>query len=169
MELTKILIQKLLATENDFQFMFLIFENKIEEEEWRKNDILLKHYEKVTTKTREALGKFNYKIAEDIPGFCKPNKKNLNKLWEKEVKEPYRGISDILNGMSKGKIKLGYIHPDPDYWNKPFRVEKETWANYGSMIYIRNEEAWITANNIFPSITNQINVILRNFEEELKW
>ncbi|NDO45980.1 hypothetical protein [Clostridium sp. MD294] len=80
MELTKILIQKLLATENDFQFMFLIFENKIEEEEWRKNDILLKHYEKVTTKTREALGKFNYKIAEDIPGFCKPNKKNLNKL-----------------------------------------------------------------------------------------
>lgn len=89
-------------------------------------------------------------------------------IRKNKVKKHYAGISDILNGMSKGKIKLGYIHPDPDYWNKPFRVEKETWANYGSMIYIRNEEAWITANNIFPSITNQINVILRNFEEELK-
>ncbi len=60
------------------------------------------------------------------------------------------------------------IHPDPDYWNKPFALEKETWANYGSMIYIRNEEAWITANNIFPSITKQVNVILKEFEEELK-
>lgn len=86
-----------------------------------------------------------------------------------KVKEHYAGISDILNGMSKGKIKLGYIHPDPDYWNKPFALEKETWANYGSMIYIRNEEAWITANNIFPSITKQVNVILKEFEEELKW
>ncbi len=85
-----------------------------------------------------------------------------------KVKEHYAGISDILNGMSKGKIKLGYIHPDPDYWNKPFALEKETWANYGSMIYIRNEEAWITANNIFPSITKQVNVILKEFEEELK-
>ncbi len=84
------------------------------------------------------------------------------------VTEPYRGISDIVHGMSKGKIFLGYGHTKKDYWKKPFRVEKETWAQYGRMIYIRNEEAWITANNIFPSITNQINVILRNFEEELK-
>lgn len=89
-------------------------------------------------------------------------------IRKNKVKEHYAGISDILNGMSKGKIKLGYIHPDPDYWNKPFALEKETWANYGSMIYIRNEEAWITANNIFPSITKQVNVILRKFEEELK-
>ena len=76
MKLTENLIQKLLATENDFQFMFLIFENKIEEDKWRKNDILLKHYEKVHRITSKALGKLNPKIADDIPGFCKPNKKN---------------------------------------------------------------------------------------------
>ena len=35
MKLTNDLIDKLLATENDFQFMLLIFENKIAEEEWQ--------------------------------------------------------------------------------------------------------------------------------------
>ncbi|USF30361.1 hypothetical protein C820_001802 [Clostridium sp. MD294] len=70
--------------------------------------------------------------------------------------------------MSKGKIKLGYIHPDPDYWNKPFRVEKETWANYGGMIYMQNKDVWIVANSIFPNITEQVNVILKEFERGLK-
>ncbi len=87
---------------------------------------------------------------------------------ENRVTEPYRGISDILHGMSKGKIFLGYGHIPEDYWKKPFRVEKETWAQYGRMIYMQNEDVWIIANDIFPNITDQINVILRNFEEELK-
>ncbi len=85
-----------------------------------------------------------------------------------KVKEFYAGISDILHGMSKGKINLGYIHPDPDYWNKPFRVEKETWANYGGMIYMQNKDVWIVANSIFPNVTEQINAILRDFEMELR-
>ncbi len=87
---------------------------------------------------------------------------------KEEVKEPYRGISDILHGMSKRKINLGYIHPNPDYWNKPFAVEKETWAQYGRMIYMQNKEVWIVANNIFPSITKQINIILEELSEELR-
>lgn len=87
---------------------------------------------------------------------------------ENRVTEPYRGISDILHGMSKGKIFLGYGHRKKDYWKKPFRVEKETWAQYGRMIYIQNKDVWIVANDIFPNITEQINVVLRKFEEELK-
>ena len=87
---------------------------------------------------------------------------------ENRVKEPYRGISDILHGMSKGKIFLGYGHIQENYWDKPFKVEKETWAQYGRMIYMQNEDVWIVTNNIFPNITEQINVILKNFEEELK-
>ncbi len=82
---------------------------------------------------------------------------------EKEVKEPYRGISDILHGMSKGKIFLGYGHRKKDYWKKPFRVEKETWAQYGRMIYMQNEDVWIIANDIFPNVTKQINAILKEF------
>lgn len=31
------------------------------------------------------------------------------------------------------------------------------------MIYMQNKDVWIVANNIFPSVTEQVNVILRNF------
>ncbi len=87
---------------------------------------------------------------------------------ENKVTEPYRGISDILHGMSKGKIFLGYGHTKKDYWKKPFRVEKETWAQYGRMIYMQNEDVWIVTNSIFPNITEQVNVILKEFERGLK-
>lgn len=32
-----------------------------------------------------------------------------------KLKDEYRGISDILNGMSGGKIQFGYGHK-PIYW-----------------------------------------------------
>lgn len=75
MKLTEDLVNHLLATKHEFQFLNLIFKNKIKEEEWRKNDIILEHYNKVHKITSEALGKFNSKIADDIPGFCRPNRK----------------------------------------------------------------------------------------------
>ncbi len=93
---------------------------------------------------------------------------NEKEIKELEVKEAYRGISDILHGMSKGKIDLGYGHRTEGYWYKPFRLEKETWAQYGRMIYMQNKDVWIIANDIFPNVTKQINVILKNFEQELK-
>lgn len=37
-----------------------------------------------------------------------------------KLKEEYRGISDILNGMSAGKISLGYRHEE-SYWKKKKR------------------------------------------------
>ncbi len=93
------------------------------------------------------------------------NEKQIKKI---EVKEAYRGISDILHGMSKGKIDLGYGHRTKGYWDKPFKIEKETWAQYGRMIYMQNEDVWIVTNSIFPNITEQVNVILKKFERGLK-
>ena len=93
---------------------------------------------------------------------------NEKEIKELEVKGAYRGISDILHGMSKGKIDLGYGHRTEGYWDKSFRVEKETWAQYGRMIYMQNKDVWIIANDIFPNVTKQINIILKNFEQELK-
>ena len=80
------------------------------------------------------------------------------------VKEPYRGISDILHGMSNGELSLGYIHKRRGYWEQPFKLEKETFAQYGRMLYMENEEVWKVAADIFPDITNQINAILRGLE-----
>lgn len=38
------------------------------------------------------------------------------KLNTSIFKEKYRGLSDILNGVSKGQIKFGYGHRNA-YWN----------------------------------------------------
>ncbi len=36
------------------------------------------------------------------------------------------------------------------------------------MIYMQNEDVWIVTNSIFPNITEQVNVILKEFERGLK-
>ena len=79
------------------------------------------------------------------------------------MKEDYRGISDILHGMTNGSILLGYGHTK-EYWSKRLSLERETFAQYGRMLYMENEEVWKVATGMFPDITNQINAILRGLE-----
>lgn len=85
--------------------------------------------------------------------------KNYGRL---ELKEEYRGISDILSGMSGGKIKLGYSHPN-DYWEKPFKVDKETWAQFGRILYRNDEDAIqilkYICNGTYPEIMEYLEVI----------
>lgn len=64
-------------------------------------------------------------------------------------KEDYRGISDILNGMSDGEIRLGYGHDD-DYWKKPLKLEKETWAQFGRTLYDGHDEVIEVLEYICP-------------------
>ena len=61
-------------------------------------------------------------------------------LGSLKLKEEYRGISDILNGMSYGKIKLGYIHKN-EYWQRELTVEKEVFAQFGRTLYNENNSA----------------------------
>ena len=54
---------------------------------------------------------------------------------KRKVKEEFRGIADILSGMSGGKIQLGYGHNN-GYWQKQvFMLEKEAWAQFGRILY----------------------------------
>lgn len=75
------------------------------------------------------------------------------------LKEMYRGISDILNGMSGGKIRLGYRHEDR-YWENKSNLEREVWAQYGRMLY-RNDESIVFAKELFPEITFEVERIIR--------
>lgn len=50
------------------------------------------------------------------------------------LKEEYRGISDILSGISKNEIHLGYIHKTA-YWERPYLIEREIWAQFGRILY----------------------------------
>lgn len=77
-----------------------------------------------------------------------------------KLKEKYRGVSDILNGMSSGKIRLGYRHED-SYWEKEKRIESETWAQYGRMIFQDDEEVLGFAEALFPETTVEVFRILK--------
>lgn len=70
-------------------------------------------------------------------------------------KEDYRGISDILNGMSDGEIRLGYGHDD-DYWKKPLKLEKETWAQFGRTLYDGHDEVIEVLEYICPETYQKI-------------
>lgn len=76
-----------------------------------------------------------------------------------KFKEEYRGISDILNGMSNGDILMGYSHKT-DYWKKPGRLEKESWAQYGRMFYT-DGKALEMAKKIFPEMSQEIEQRIR--------
>lgn len=77
-----------------------------------------------------------------------------------KLKNEYRGISDILNGMSKGEIRLGYRHED-SYWKKEKVLERETWAQYGRMIYQNDKEVMEMAETLFPETTKEVFRILK--------
>lgn len=73
--------------------------------------------------------------------------------------EEYRAISDILNGMSGGQIKLGFQHSD-SYWEKSQKLEKEVWAQFGRMLYQENEDVLKMAEKLFPKVFHNVSGII---------
>ena len=65
--------------------------------------------------------------------------------------EQYRGISDILNGLSGGKIEYGYGH-SPEYWSRPGRLEAETWAQFGRIQYENCIDVLKMFSEVFPNL-----------------
>lgn len=87
-----------------------------------------------------------------------------NTKWGLELKEEYRGISDIINGMSGGKINLGYYH-ETEYWEDSTALPSETWAQYGRMFYTQDENVLNMVKEIFPETHQEI---LRIIKEMIK-
>ena len=79
------------------------------------------------------------------------------------LKEEYRGISDIINGMTKGKINLGYYHKD-GYWEKTYKLQKETFAQYVRFLYDNNLDVMKMINEIFPETTVSVYNIVKVIE-----
>ena len=65
-------------------------------------------------------------------------------------KEEYRGISDIIHGLSMGSINLGYGH-DELYWNDSGTAEMEAWAQFGRIYYVNNPNARKMFSTLFPN------------------
>ena len=62
-----------------------------------------------------------------------------NAFEKGKIKEKYRGLSDILDGCSRGEVRLGYGHSKKRYWDREKQLEKETLAQTGRMLYDNNE------------------------------
>ena len=72
-----------------------------------------------------------------------------------KLRPEYRGISDILNGMSDGEINLGYIH-SKEYWKRDKAVEAETWAQFGRILYDQNEEVMDMLKFVCPNTYEEV-------------
>ena len=74
--------------------------------------------------------------------------------------EEYRGLADIINGYSKGKIRLGYGH-SKKYWEGTRNIEKETVAQFGRMYYENNNNVINVLENFLPFTKQYIDIQLR--------
>ena len=66
--------------------------------------------------------------------------------------------------MTKGELRLGYIHDKQEYWEQFLKVGKETFTQYGRMLYMEKEEVWKVAADMFANITKQINAVVRELK-----
>ena len=77
-----------------------------------------------------------------------------------KFKPEYLGISDIINGMSQGKVKTGYYH-SAEYWKRENALEKETWAQFGRILFEQNDEVMDLLSELFPETTDEVLRILK--------
>ena len=82
----------------------------------------------------------------------------LTGMWR--LKEEYRGISDILNGLSGGKIYYGAGHME-SYWKESGRLEAEAWAQFGRIQFENNEVVIKFFQEIFPNFSRCAMIALK--------
>lgn len=79
---------------------------------------------------------------------------------QKVLRNEYRGISDILNGLSNGKIRYGYGH-SPAYWELQGALEAEAWAQFGAIQYENNPEVLKMFSTLFSNFDESATLTLK--------
>lgn len=76
------------------------------------------------------------------------------------LKNPYRGIADILNGMADGKINYGFGHKR-EYWVNPGMLEAEAWAQFGRVYFDNDSDAKKMFETLFPNLSRHAMMALK--------
>ena len=66
------------------------------------------------------------------------------------LKNKYRGISDIISGLTKDNINLGFHH-SAKYWSVSGKLEKEAWAQFGRVYFDNDSEVVKMMQDIFTN------------------
>lgn len=78
-----------------------------------------------------------------------------------KMKPEYRGISDILSGLTGGKLDAGYYH-GADYWNRSrYSLPREAWAQFGRMLYENDPAALRLLHTLFPRFSERATMTLK--------
>ena len=66
------------------------------------------------------------------------------------LKDKYRGISDIISGLTGDNINLGFHH-SAKYWSASGMLEKEAWAQFGRVYFDNDSEVVKMMKDIFTN------------------
>lgn len=78
-----------------------------------------------------------------------------------KVKPEYRGISDILSGLTEGRLDAGYYH-SAAYWNRSkYSLYREAWAQFGRMLYENDPAALSVLHDLFPRFVERATITLK--------
>ena len=72
----------------------------------------------------------------------------------------YRGIADILNGLSGGKESYGFKH-SVGYWSTLGALEAEAWAQFGRVQYENHPEVLKMFSELFPNFNESAILTLK--------
>lgn len=76
------------------------------------------------------------------------------------MKEEYRGIADILNGFSRGKIYYGFGHSEK-YWMDAGALEAEAWTQFGRIQFCNHSDVLKLFSDIFPNFEKRAIIALK--------
>lgn len=76
------------------------------------------------------------------------------------MRPEYRGIADILNGMSGGEVYYGFGHTRR-YWKGTRALESEAWAQFGRHQYENIPEVLKMFQELFPNFYKSAMIALK--------
>lgn len=95
-------------------------------------------------------------LVRRYPAAFVQDRLSTDTLFQKE----YRGISDILNGLSVGKTDFGFGHR-PTYWAEAGTLEAEAWAQFGRIQFENKPEVLKMLSDLFPNLEKSAMLALK--------
>lgn len=97
-----------------------------------------------------------------------PDAFELSYEGHKRLKEPYRGISDIISALTNGEINLGYGH-SKKYWSRNDQIRmQEIWAQCGRIYFSNDPKVVDMAETLFPSGTSRVKLRIRRLVKNVE-